>query len=268
MKRFVVFFLLLFCVFFYFFINRTGKTGSIKKIDKDEVVDCSIKVNLDLDICKFLNFEIPYTKDNISKQLLKSMGPDSVNNLGLVLSSQIEGLLIDYLEKDGYILLIVGFDDNNGGRFITLIKIPVYAISDSQSKGVFAFEKSENQDIFSKKEIIKLKNNNDITSYLDRLKKHVVVLYLVDREIDETIVMQVKYSNNESDWKLVTEINNSVIVNRSLLNEVYHHENGRSFDDFDYQLGKIKNESDIDNILIKKMPIVTSMIIFLDDNDL
>ena len=48
--------------------------------------------------------------------------------LGLVDATHIEGYFIDYINKDGSLLLLVGFDGNDGGRFIVPIQIPLYFI--------------------------------------------------------------------------------------------------------------------------------------------
>lgn len=264
--RFCLFFLLWILVtliFVWLKYKQLDKTKNPIKIEQK--IECSLLIGLDRDICKFLNFEFPYTKEDIDQQLLKNGQSDSNTRLGLENNTRIEGLLIDYIKKDQYFVMLIGFDDNNESRFVVPIKIPMYAISDDQSKSVFLFEKHEDQDTTSKREVIRLKSEDEIASYLDRLKKHVVVLDFLDEENDKLTTM----SSNQTDQKYLREIDNSVIVNRSLLREVYNEGiyNPR-FDSFGYQIKKIKNENDFDNISLKEMPINISMIIFLNDHGL
>lgn len=78
----------------------------------------------------FLNKEGDYTPEKISAKMFDLSGllDTSKMQLGLVGATYVEGCFFDYVEKDGSLLLLVGFDGNDGGRFIVPIQIPLYFI--------------------------------------------------------------------------------------------------------------------------------------------
>ncbi|MEN6594265.1 MAG: hypothetical protein ABFC31_04850 [Clostridiaceae bacterium] len=78
----------------------------------------------------FLNKEGDYTAEKISAKMFDLSGllDKSKVQLGLVDATHIEGYFFDYIEKDGSLLLLVGFDGNDGGRFVVPIQIPLYFI--------------------------------------------------------------------------------------------------------------------------------------------
>lgn len=78
----------------------------------------------------FLNKEGDYTPEKISAKMFDLSGllDTSKMQLGLVGATHVEGCFFDYVEKDGSLLLLVGFDGNDGGRFIVPIQIPLYFI--------------------------------------------------------------------------------------------------------------------------------------------
>ena len=78
----------------------------------------------------FLNKTGDFTPEKISKMMfdMSGMFDTSRIQLGLVGATFVEGYLLDYVEKDGSLLLLVGFDGNDGGRFVAPIQIPLYYI--------------------------------------------------------------------------------------------------------------------------------------------
>lgn len=78
----------------------------------------------------FLNKEGDYTPEKISARMfdLSGMFDKSQMQLGLVDATHIEGYFFDYIEKDGSLVLLVGFDGADGERFIAPIQIPLYFI--------------------------------------------------------------------------------------------------------------------------------------------
>lgn len=98
---------------------------------------------LDKQIKAFLNKESPYGEDDIQMIGRQNQDGDEYGDcmkikLGLVglidgndsegnsfIVPCVEGLLFDYVEIDNNIYMIIGFDDQDGNRFVTPIEIPM-----------------------------------------------------------------------------------------------------------------------------------------------
>lgn len=100
------------------------------------------KAELNQQIQDFLNYQGEYSKGNIKKYLLPiGYGKDKFYNLGLIQSSEsvitVQPWLFDYVEKDGDLLLITGFDGKDNQRFVTVLNIPLHFVDIyPQSSGV------------------------------------------------------------------------------------------------------------------------------------
>ena len=88
------------------------------------------KAELNQQIQDFLSYEGEYSKENIQKYLLPGVKKDEFYNLGLVKANEsiieTQSWLFDYVEKDGDLLLIVGFDGKDGQRLVTILNIPIH----------------------------------------------------------------------------------------------------------------------------------------------
>ena len=107
----------------------------------------------------FLYKEGDYTPEKISAKMFDLSGllDSSKMQLGLVDATHIEGYFLDYIEKDGSLLLLVGFDGNDGGRFIVPIQIPLYFIeSDLTSHFYFTQYNSGTKSLTQKADITQL----------------------------------------------------------------------------------------------------------------
>ncbi|MEN6418235.1 MAG: hypothetical protein ABFC73_04870 [Clostridiaceae bacterium] len=107
----------------------------------------------------FLNKEGDFTPEKISAKMFDLSGvlDTSKMQLGLVDATHIEGYFFDYIEKDGSLLLLVGFDGNDGDRFVVPIQIPLYFIeSDLTSHFYFVQYNSGAKSLTQKADITQL----------------------------------------------------------------------------------------------------------------
>lgn len=107
----------------------------------------------------FLDKTGDYTPEKISAKMFDLSGllDTSKIQLGLVDATHIEGYLFDYVEKDGSLVLLVGFDGNDGGRFVVPIQIPLYYIeSDLTSHFYFYQYRTDTRTAVQKADITQL----------------------------------------------------------------------------------------------------------------
>lgn len=76
----------------------------------------------------FLNKEGDFTPEKVSARMFDMSGlfDSKQMQLGLVDATHVEGHFFDYVEKEGSLLLLVGFDGIDGDRFVAPIQIPLY----------------------------------------------------------------------------------------------------------------------------------------------
>ncbi|MCW1948832.1 MAG: hypothetical protein KIH89_000045 [Candidatus Shapirobacteria bacterium] len=238
---------------------KFNKTKNISKL-----TECVSLFGVDRQVCDFLNFSSKFSSELIEKKLLSAVGTLPIRRLGLENSSRVEGLLMDFLERDDYIIMLIGFDSKNNERVVVPVKIPIYAINDDN---VFFFiRKSEQQNTFSHREDIKLKSKKDVLSYLEKLKGNVIVLMLMDNMVNTESVKDVPLGDSATVSRLITEINNyGVFANRDLLNSVFSNNISVRYKVLDSSLPSIKKRDDISRISNESMPFVLSIIVFLEN---
>jgi len=222
--------------------------------------NCDLKTGSDQNICQFLNFYSPYTSEDIQSKLLSVSGSINITKLGLESFSRIEGIPLDYFQKDDYTIILVGFDSADNHRFVTPIKIPNYIINDPDNNIYFYIQNSSQQNTYSDRTEIKLKDSSDITNYLDKLKNQVIVLMMNDQEAD------IPKSDSISLSRIISEINSSLIANQSLLSQVYTNGIANKYTSVDYKLPTLKSSS-ADSIPIENMPILLSIITYNQNDD-
>ena len=88
------------------------------------------KAELNRQFLDFLNKQGEFTPEKISPMLMDPITLNMDKNevgLGIITDFPlVESYFFDYLEKDGRIFLLVGFDGKDGNRFITPLEIPYY----------------------------------------------------------------------------------------------------------------------------------------------
>lgn len=256
MKRFYLwlFFLIVLlcgCILVYLGKFRFSKNIGVKD------VNCILNSEEDSQIKKFLNFETPFSSDEIAMMTFNSKDR-VISKLGIESISRAEGLLLGYLEKNDNVLMIVGFDDFDGKRFIVPIRIPITAIEDKNNSFGFIFNKVNSENLSDINGFDILKTRDGITSLLDSLIGKVFVLMFTNESL----------SKNDSDYlgktevgkKLLTELDKQLPLTRSLLGKLNNNGFGFVYKNSDYNLPQTNSMCDIKRIEIDNMPIVLSII--------
>ena len=110
----------------------TAPTSEITSAPTPEVTvdaEAELKSELNQNIHDFLNYEGEFTEINTFIVTIDCVDPDSPHDsqLGITLAhdgwGQVQGLLLDYFMKDDNTILVVGFNDKNGQRFVTMMEI-------------------------------------------------------------------------------------------------------------------------------------------------
>lgn len=227
-------------------------------------IDCSLKTGLDNDICRFLVFDYPFTRDNISKIAIKSRRPGvTIDGLGVESFSRVEGLLLGYKNLGDHLLMIIGFDDNNKNRFVIPVDIPMYAVKDNSNKVYFFAKKINLRDMGKYIGDLKIKDENNLVALLDSLKQQVIVLNLMDKTVSDKTKENLGESDSVVD--LVNSINNRINQTRGLISRIYNNGFAPQYSDYIFPNISVLNISDINEINVNEIPIVTS-IFFSSDN--
>lgn len=233
------------------------KVEKIKNpIKIEQKVQCSSLIGLDRDICKFINFESPYTSEEISKIILISKGGE-ILKLGLENLSKVEGLLLGYREKEESIILLIGFDGKNKDRFVTPLRIPVYAIEDNNIS--FSFLKLSSLSLSGDKSVLEFKNRKDIIETLEIVKGKVVFLSLIDDVVENYSAI-----SNLNHKRLIEEVNNGVKTTRGLLGRVNGNGLNSPHSDLGSNLIEIKKNEDVDKINFIEVPIIAPSITYFE----
>lgn len=127
----------------------------------------------------------------------------------------IQGCLIDYIEKGDYYLLIFGFENKDEERFVTTLGIPKYFYEGRESH--FRFFQSTFVDGFDP--VVEDYSHEVMLDYLNRLKGKVCGFPLIYKNISEKGFQD---RGQNFDWvpRYVEEANNSTIFAKRLLNTV------------------------------------------------
>lgn len=220
------------------------------------------KAELNLLITDFINNQGDFTKEKKSEMAIGSETTDKLGSteLGLVLyDPQIEGYLFDYVEKDGSLILIMGFDGKDGKGFVTPIQIPLYFL-EGEARANFTFYEFEANTVFTRFNQTDVANNKDTTNLfkrLDELEGNVIVIEPAFESFpgskdDHTGVTKDYFIEHESKLELAGRLVDSVATNGiEIENENYHE------DDYsNYEIIKLKNVEDVENLDLAKVPLM------------
>ncbi len=243
MKRYYWFFLsfvliLLFVGGFWLFSKKNN-------LQVDKQISCSSKVGLNQDICKFLKSESPFSYEDIKSKILVSKRSDSIDRLGLESFSRAEGLFLGYKEWNDSLLVFAGFDGQDGNRFVTPIRIPVYSIKDVGSSVSLIVNSTETNSLADLKKMDRVKNINDMENIFQSLKDKVVVFMMVDDTVSDSQFN--KLGETESNIRLLNELNDQVSVSRSFLNRLNGNGLVSQYSDYTDEICFLQKESDINS---------------------
>lgn len=258
-----LFLLVLGCgLWWYISLDKTDQIGN--KGNKNSLsTDCLVGVGTDGNICSFLKMKFPYSNDEISKKILLKSSM-SINKLGLEGLSRVEGLIIDYIEKDGDILLVTGFDGINGDRLVVPIRIPMSVITNKDTYISLYFYTFDGEFLDGERKEIKLKDKNEIMELLAKLKNKVVVFMLLDDPVDTESLSKIK--DKEIETVFAGQIDKQTNATRALLGSVSGNSLVSEYVGLDYSMNVIKKMSDLNSINISEIPMVLNMVINLNKN--
>ena len=221
-------------------------------------------VELNQQIQDFLNKDGEYTEEKMSQKLIKiSSEHKEEMKMGIMDSTpRIQGWLFDYFESEDNLLLIIGLDNKNDERFVTLLQIPTY-FYDKYSPANFIFTELYGDTFQGNAKNVDPNNNSDeMKSYLDRLKDGPIIFTLRTNKFPD------RWSEEAKDLgdfaiRFVDEGNSKVDLSKSLIAEVSN--NNLDFDIGDHvdtEIISINESLDINNIDMSKVVRLTTGIIF------
>ena len=247
---------LLFGFILFLYVSISGKTINSKKEQN--------KYSLNQQIQDFLNKDGEYTEEKMSQKLIKiSSEHKEEMKMGIMDSTpRIQGWLFDYFESEDNLLLIIGLDNKNDERFVTLLQIPTY-FYDKYSPANFIFTELYGDTFQGNAKNVDPNNNSDeMKSYLDRLKDGPIIFTLRTNKFPD------RWSEEAKDLgdfaiRFVDEGNSKVDLSKSLIAEVSN--NNLDFDIGDHvdtEIISINESLDINNIDMSKVVRLTTGIIF------
>jgi len=257
--------LLLVCGFL-FYLRVTQKKVDLQFIDnRKTTVDCSLKDEIDSNMCKFLNFQFPYSTDEISKRLFTKSSM-SIKKLGLESLSRIQGIILGYQYSDDDVLLIVGFDGKENSRFVSLLRLPLSVIRDENTRVYFNIYALKSLDLNGEKDILKLKDNSEIKKYLDVLVNKLAIFVLIDDPISD--VDMAKASNNKAELNLANDINGQLEYTKGILGKVFDNGlNSQYSNDYTNKVFLINQKNDALKIDLKSIPVFLGMFVNLNSDE-
>jgi len=244
----------------WYFIKKDKKVDNNLNIVNQEIID--------QEISGFLKKEGDYSDEKIEEMILTTdLAKQKETKLGLVskTNDRIEGILIDYIKSDDYILLLVGMERKNGSRLITGLAIPMYYYKEVEAK--FYIEKFLEKSVVSEfNNVYKGSDETTILGYLDQLKgKPVIFDSLVTEFPKEWMEGKYMTENNGVVARLAKEEINKIGVAKKLVMELW--QNGITLENIDdipknVEVATINSIDDIKKIDMSKIPIVMKLFYF------
>lgn len=225
------------------------------------------KAELNQQFQDFLNRQGEFTKEKMSEMMMNpatNLDPSEVG-LGVLNSNQkIQGYFFDYYEKDDRLFILMGFDGNDGNRFVTPVEIQIYVYEQCPEAAIFNVLEYKQNDFWGNdnEEFRNCTGEDQIMSLLDSLKSKVIGLDLNRFEYNE--------SDAESYGQVVLdgtrELNSKVELTFGLFQLVSSNnipignpERGDTA-----SIIKIEDVNDVENIDVSKVPILFGISYFID----
>jgi hypothetical protein len=216
---------------------------------------------LNLQYKDFLNFEGDFTTEKMLSIMAKTMSTLDRSEVGLGvadLQPKLQGYFFNYIEKDGVLLMIMGFDGADGDRFIAPVEIPLYffeAVSEARITISGYTEAYVSSNEFGS-EIYHGDDKSELLSKLDDLRGRVLILnvgyqtYTVDSVKDDgqVAVSYVEELNSKMDCTL--KLFQSVVSN----NISFKDDEKEVADGID--IVRIENVEETKNIDVARVPVL------------
>lgn len=119
--------------------SNTPKGSGLHLVDRDKVVDLMKQVDL------FLQAKTPYTIGDVERNMFTPKGAEGQFELGIIGASKengfvfIQGVFIGCVDFSNGIIMLMGFQDQLGNRFVSPIKIYDERFKISNENGGFAY---------------------------------------------------------------------------------------------------------------------------------
>ena len=219
---------------------------------------------LNQQIYDFNHNEGDFTKEKKSEMAISTQTTEERGSteLGIQLSQpRIEGYFFDYFEKDGSLILLMGFDDKNGKGFTTPIQIPLYFYEgEALAKFTFAVKTSS---YLGTVETVTNKDTEGLFIYLDKLKGKVIMVQPAFKPFpgtkdDHTGATKEYFIEHESKVAMAGKLISLVATNGiEIQNEDYHESDYEN-----HEIIKIESLDEMNNIDLSMVTMIDPVIIF------
>ena len=229
-------------------------------------------VELNQHITDFNNNQENFTKEKKSEMAISTQTTEKLGytELGIALGTpSLEGHFFDYFEKDGSLILIMGFDGKDGTGFTTLVQIPFYFLK-GDSRPRFGFLKYyENNSIYSNTTVVKdvtSENPEDLSSSLDELKGKVIMVLPALQPVpgskeDYSGSIADYFTDRNSKIGLSGKLVSLVATNEIKIESKYYNEGEYE----NYEIPKLESIDDAQNIDISEIPMIFGAILFFEE---
>jgi hypothetical protein len=200
----------------------------------------------------------------------KNDSSDSVEALmkkrvtGLINGTQIGGVLLGILDKGDNLLLVVGFEDKDGGRFASVVRIPIYFFYDPAIGRVMLVEHKD-YDVNNNHGTL-VKSKDELIKKISSREGEIIGVGLIPEEIKDDSVLKETYGEIPSVIRYEDDFNGVVDETRALFLEVV--DNNEVLKDLPFKdsngvkVEKIESFDDMSKVDVSKVPITGALNFF------
>lgn len=213
----------------------------------------------------FLNKEGDFTSEKISSIMIKTTSSLDENEIGLGFANGqiIEGYFFDYFENDKSVFLLMGFDGSDGGRFITLVEIPIYYDETVQNASFSVCKNKENDINSTNQESSGYRDRNSLVTVLNEVRNRVIAIMLNEWICDWSTANKSDFSSSFVDFT-INELNPKASLASGLFYLVTS--NGFEISNADVSesmsIIEVNCMDDLNNTDFKRVPIILAIIYF------
>jgi hypothetical protein len=200
----------------------------------------------------------------------KNDSSDSVEALikkrvtGLINGTQIGGVLLGILDKGDNLLLVVGFEDKDGGRFASVVRIPTYFFYDP-AIGRFILYKHENYEVMNNIGTL-VESKDELIKEISSQEGEIISFGIVPEEIKDDSDFGDIDRELPSVIRFESDFNGVVDETKALFLEVV--DNNEVSEDLPFKdsngakVEKIENFNDMSGVDVSKVPIIANLDFF------
>jgi hypothetical protein len=182
---------------------------------------------------------------------------------GLINETEIGGVLLAISDKGDNLLLVVGFEDKDGGRFVSVVRIPTYFFYDPAIGRVVLYE-HENYDVNNNHGTL-VKSKDELIKKISSQEGKIIGVGLIPEEIKDSVLRET-YGEIPSVIRYESDFNGVVDETKALFLEVV--DNNEVLKDLPFKdsngvkIEKIENFNDISEVDVSRVPITGSLDFF------